>query len=482
MGSVVDGRRTLAKVRVGVPDLSLTQVSGMAAVTELVDRLGVIAELDEAVGPIKERDRGFGPGELMVGLACAQLAGQDFLVGLDRVREDAAGQKISPVPGLPSTTAAGLARRFTDPQWTAVEAGIAAVTERAYELSPAARRARLAASVTIDLDTSDVEVYGRKKRGVAYNHEGRRVGRPHVACWAETEAVLAAELFSGNDDARASAPAMLRRALKGLPRAVRGARIRLRADTGYFDGALARAALAEGAEFAIGAKRIAPLWRLLDGLSEDDWTDARDMTGAQVAVASYRPNWWPTGTEILIRRVKLDISQVSADPRSRRRRTLHPNQRTLPLDELGSADWIYAYSFICTNIDVSTPAKAVAVEYWYRHRTTIENLFRDSKHGAALRHLPSGYKEVNTAWMHGALLAVNIAAWLHELTGKPDGETVTGHGIRGGKAMIATLRHRLICVPARLISHAGQAILRLPPGHHLLAGILTTLRTLPAIP
>lgn len=85
--------------------------------------------------------------------------------------------------------------------------------------------------------------------------------------------------------------------------------------------------------------------------------------------------------------------------------------------ELAEADGIYAYTFVCTNIDVSTPGKAVAVECWYRQRTTIENIFRDSKHGAALRHLPSGYAEVNTAWMHGALLAANIAAWLHQLTG-----------------------------------------------------------------
>ena len=28
--------------------------------------------------------------------------------------------------------------------------------------------------VTIDLDATDVEVYGRKKRGVAYHHQGQR--------------------------------------------------------------------------------------------------------------------------------------------------------------------------------------------------------------------------------------------------------------------------------------------------------------------
>jgi hypothetical protein len=94
------------------------------------------------------------------------------------------------------------------------------------------------------------------------------------------------------------------------------------------------------------------------------------------------------GHRLLIRRVALEPAQVSADPRSRRRRTLHPDQRALPFDELASAGAIYAYSFIVTNLDVSSPGKAAAVEHWYRHRTTVENIFRDSKLGAALRHLP----------------------------------------------------------------------------------------------
>ena len=46
--------------------------------------------------------------------------------------------------------------------------------------------------------------------------------------------------------------------------------------------------------------------------------------------------------------------------------------------------------------------------------------------------------------------------------------------------MIATLRHRLIRVPARLIHHAGALTLRAPPGHHLLEEVLTRIRALPA--
>ena len=469
------------QVRIGAPDPALTPNAGLAVITELCGRLGVIGALDAAVGSIKQRDRGFGAGELLAGIAAAQLAGEDFLTGLDRQRADAAGQLITPVPGLASTTAAGLARRVTPAQWQAVESGLAVVTGRMLSLLPAERAEALAGGpVTVDLDTTDVEVYGRKKRGVAYNHQGQRVGRPHVAAWAEAEIVLAADLGDGTDDPRATAPGLLRRALACLPAAARAGRVALRGDAGYFAGQLARAAHEEKIAFAIGAKRIAPLWRLLAGLAEDDWHDAIEMDNAQVAVAEYCPDWWPANTRLLVRRVLLDPARVSADPRSRRRRTLHPDQRALPFPELGSVGAVYACSFILTNLDVTAPDKAVAAEHWYRHRTTVENIFRDSKLGAALRHLPSGYPQVNLAWMWGALLAANMAAWLHQLTGTTAGEDILhGHGVRGGKAMIATLRGRLIAVPGRLIRHARHLTLRLPPGYSLLSEVLARLRDLP---
>jgi len=107
-----------------------------------------------------------------VGVAAAQLAGEDFFVGLDRRRADLAGQVIAPVAGLRSTTAAGLARRITDGQWQAVETGLGDIHAAMLAALPPSRAAALTETVTIDLDTTDVEVYGRKKRGVAYSYQG----------------------------------------------------------------------------------------------------------------------------------------------------------------------------------------------------------------------------------------------------------------------------------------------------------------------
>jgi len=480
--------KTRGKIQIGADDPSLTAAGGMLAVTELCGKLGLIAALDEAMGPVKQRRRGFTGGQVLAGMAAAQLAGEDFLVGLDRVRADQAGQLVTPVPGLATSTATGIARRFTDKQWRGAEAGLAAATAAMIGLLPAERAAELAEGpVTIDIDATDVEVYGSKKRGVAYNYAGQRAGRPHVASWAETEIPLGADLLSGDQDPRSHVVSLLHRALAAVPQAVRdgaaaaGRKIALRADAGYFAGELARAAAKEDMAFAIGAKRITSMWKALAGIADDAWREAIDMEGAQVAVSPYRPADWPDGTVLLVRRVKLDPDQVSADPRSRRRRTLHPDQRALPIPELEQEPVIYAYSFICTNLDCSTPAKAAAVEHWYRHRTSIENIFRDSKHGAALRHLPSGSTEINTCWMWASLIAAAIAAWLHQLTGLIDGgELVEGHGVRGGKAMIATLRRVLIAVPARLVRHGGQLIMRLAPGADLLPAVLATIRALPA--
>jgi pyruvate-formate lyase-activating enzyme len=52
-------------------------------------------------------------------------------------------------------------------QWAAVERGVAGVTAGMLDRLAPQRVETLLDAVTIDLDTTDVEVYGRKKRGVA---------------------------------------------------------------------------------------------------------------------------------------------------------------------------------------------------------------------------------------------------------------------------------------------------------------------------
>lgn len=459
------------RVRIGAPDASLTAVSGVVAVAELVGRLGVTGALDDAVGAIKQRDRGLSAGQFLVAVAQAQMFGAQFWTGLDRRRADTAGQALSAVATPASTTAVDLAQRFGPAQLAGIEEGIGEIVCRVLGLLPAARRAVLrAGGATIDLDGTDVEVYGSKKEGIAYSYKGQRAGRPHVACWAEAGVVTAADLLAGDEDPRPGAGSLIERSVATLKAAGVTARPKVRGDVGYFAKDIAWAAVEAGCDFSLGVTRNPAVWRAATAIPDGAWRKAKRMKGAQVAVCDYAPAGWPPGTACVVRRVKVHARDISADPRARRRRTIPKGQLALALD--GLVTHVYAYSFIATNLDVSTPAKAVAAEAWHRMRTDIEDRIRDAKHGAALRHLPSGTQAANTVWMWGALLAVNLSAWLQELAGLDGGDG-------RGRNHLGTLRHRLLTVPARLVRHAGQVTLRLPPGQHLLAQVLARLRRIP---
>lgn len=131
------------------------------------------------------------------------------------------------------------------------------------------------------------------------------------------------------------------------------------------------------------------------------------------------PARWPPDTYTIVRRVRVDAEDISADPRSPRRRTIDPGQLALALE--GTARHAYAASFVFTNIpthDHPEHGETVCeVEAWFRRRTDIEGRIRDAKLGAALRHLPSGHQAVNTVWMWAPLLAGNLSILLQALPG-----------------------------------------------------------------
>jgi len=292
----------------------------------------------------------------VAGLVQCQLLDDKFVAALDRHRGDAAAQVLSAVPAVASTTAGGLTRCFGPDRVAGIEVGnTTTIITRGWARLPEQRRtAVLAGRVGIDLDSTDVEVYGRRKRGVAYNYQGQRAGRPHLATWADTGLTLAGDLLTGVQDVRAHSSALLARAMAALPDEVRAGfsdanRPVVRADAGYFAAELAHTAIGLGADFAVAAKRNPAMWRAAAAaIGEHEWSPANRMSGAQVAVADYAPAGWRPGTYTIIRRVRVEADQISTDPRSRRRRTIDRHQLALVLD--GVADHGWATSFIVTNL------------------------------------------------------------------------------------------------------------------------------------
>ena len=440
-----------------------------------VDRIvGLSGLLEEGIGQVKQRDRGVTGAQTLVAMAAAQLTGQDHLVGLDRRRSDAAGQPLGPAVDVPSTTAAQIAKRFTDSAFWGIEEAVGRACARVLDRLAPVRRAELLRSVTLDGDATDIEVYGAKKQGAEHAYTGARRLQADIVCWAELGVPLACDLLDGREDARAGIVDRLTRAVHALPEAV--AEINARFDTGYFAVDLARACVQMGVRFAIGVRRNSAVLRQVQAVPEAAWSEATGMDGTQVAVMEYLPDAWAKDPDIakdakacpvacLARRTRLEAADLPTE-RARKRRRIHPDQLALALD--GVIDHVYLYSFILTNRDVATPAKAAEVEAWYRRRTDIEALNRDAKHGAALRHMPSGDKTVNRLWCAAALLTCTLSAFLQELAGPILGRS---------RMTIARLRRELICVPAR-VRHArdGTIWLHPPPGFPLLDHVLTSLQ------
>ncbi len=466
-GSSGGRRRRGRRVRIGAPDERLTPCAGVQAVREVDRVLGLTAALERHVGAVKQRQRGLSGGQLLTALASAQLTGADFLVRLDERREDVAGQELEPVPTPASTTAAGIARRFTAEHLGGIEAAIGEINAGMVGLVGQVRRSALLKVATIDGDTTDVEVFGRFKENAEYNHSGQRNLRPHLGLWAEAGVPLAGELMAGATDPRSNCVELLDRSIAALPAGVET--IRARWDAGYFAAALAQACIERGVQFAIGAKRNRAVMRAAQAAGDARWVPAVGMEDTELAVIDYLPGAWPPGVVCIGRRTRIPVERIPTE-RARKRRTIPKDQLALALE--GRLEYVFGYSFILTNLDVSTDEALAEVEWWYRHRTDIEALNNDGKHGAALRHLPSGDHAVNSVWMWTALLACAISAWLQEITG-------IDRGNGRGRRTIARLRRELINIPARVVRRAGITWLRLPPGEQLLATVLSELQRLP---
>jgi hypothetical protein len=451
------------RIEVRADGEGLTRYAGLAITGQLVPRLRLVELLDAEFSrvrrarPVKRRERGLSAGELLVALAECQLVGGECFSDVEDVRADRAGAVLRAVAAAPSAaTALQLAKRFRRSHIQAAERALARAgwaLDRALGRDPGE-------PVTIDLDATGIEVFGRRRRGARRSRHGSVSYAPHVAFWAERGRPLAAELVGGNQEkltGRESAK-IARRALELLPEGHGEATFRV--DSAYYALELLEALRAERARFTLSVPRTAAMWQALERIPESDWREALEMDGAEVAETSYTPGGWQhEPLRLVVRRVRFTRAQI-ASTSSRRRRTIHPEQLQLVLD--GETDHCFGYSFILADIP-SQQRSAQEVEHFHRHRAQIEERLKEAKLGQALRHLPSGSEHANRVWLHAALLALSLSAMCCDLcpAAGASGKAPKGAPLRRAAK---TLRRLLFCVPARIVRSGRRIILRLPAG------------------
>jgi len=476
----VNDARRVGRIVVRADDPSLTGHGGLVVIGDLESRLGLIAEIDgelrreRRARAVKTRRRGVTPGELVLSLAECQLVGGAFFDHLEDQRADKAGEQLRAVAAVPSAPAAlQLSKRFRRVHCQRIERAMAAAgqrLDRALGRDPGE-------PVTIDLDATQITVYGRGKDGAARCRTGQLSYAPHIAFWAERGRPLTAELVGGNQE-RLSGRECARIASRaiGLLPAGHGP-VTMRLDSAYYAVELLERLRRERSRFTVSVPRSQAMWTALERIPDSAWIDALEMPGAQVAETTYRPGGWRhEPLRLIVRRVPFAAEQITRLKGSRRLATIHPEQLQMALD--GQLASVYGYSFILTDI----PHQHTAwVEHFHRHRAQIEERLKDTKLGQALRHLPSGDINANRVWLTAAMLAMNLTAWCCDLSpaASASGHAPTNTPLR---RHAHTLRRLLFNVPARIIRTGRRIILRLPDGYPHADTFQATLDAVYALP
>jgi hypothetical protein len=474
------GDRGAGRIVFRADDERLTPFAGLVCVGELARRTGLVELIDAELAserravPVKRRRRGVSGGELVVSLAESQLVGGECFDDIEELRADAAGAILRSVARVPAAaTALQLAKRFRRCLCQAVERGLARAGQR---LDRALDRA-VAEPVTIDLDATVLEVYGRGKQGASRNRSGQLSFAPHIAFWAQRGRALTGELVAGNREklpARQAA-AICRRALRLLPGG--HGPVTLRIDSAYYAIDLLKALRKAAARFTVSVPRTTATWKALERIADDAWQPATAMDGAEVAETAYTPEGWKhEPLRLIVRRRCFSARELSKSPRARRLKTIHPEQLQLALT--GQLASVYGYSFILTDI---ADRPATSVEHFHRHRAQIEERLKEAKLGQALRRLPSADINANRVWMTAVMCALNLSAMLCDLS-----PLAGASGTAPEKAPLRrhakTLRRTLLCAPARITRHARQTTLRLAAGYRHLAALQATWAAAYALP
>ena len=115
--------------------------------------------------------------------------------------------------------------------------------------------ADLAAPLTIDLDSTIVEVHGRAKQGAAFGYTGVRGYHPQLATCAQTGQVLTSRLRGGSAGAARGASSFLTETISRVRDAGSTGQLTVRADSAFYSKSMLATAVKFDVRFFITARQ-----------------------------------------------------------------------------------------------------------------------------------------------------------------------------------------------------------------------------------
>jgi Transposase DDE domain group 1 len=304
----------------------------------------------------------------------------------------------------------------------------------------------------LDVDDTVIEVHGYAKQGAGFGYTGVRginallatVSTPGMA-----PVIVAQRLRKGACNSSRGAKRLVADAVKTARRLLGPeAKVLVRMDSAYYGRGAVHAALTGGAAVSVTVRMDNRIRAAIASLADQAWIPIEYPS----AVFDEDTGTWVSRAEVAEIGFTAFAAQRRADHVEGRlvvRRIPDLNaeaHRAAGQDSLFDT-WRFHAFFTTADPEL---LDTVAADKTHRGHAVIEQVHADLK-GSALAHLPSGVFAANAAWLVLAVIAFNLTRAAGVLTGTDLARATT-----------ATVRRKLIHVPARTASRGRRLILHLP--------------------
>jgi hypothetical protein len=347
-------------------------------VTDLAAKLGILAGLSRCT--VKKRQRGIPVVDFVMSLVNNFLIGGDCFTDLEVLRQEEATRSHLYDLEVPAPTTAGeFLRKFASGHIKQIERTIGGALQRGARILGGVK------AITLDLDSSIIEVYGYLKEGARYGYSGVKGLHPLLCFWAETRLLVGARLRSGNRTSAHHVKSFLSECLARIPTE---RPIRVRLDAGFYAWDVVAYLLKKSLGFSVSARLTKALCRAIERRPKSAWTTYPWEDDAEFTEFSYQPQGWSRPFRMLVKRTPYYEGE----------------QRIL-----GE----YFYVPILTNLRGAAPS---LIKH-HLGRGGAENYIEEFKNGLGARHLPSQNFMANWTWLVIAQLAYNLAQLFKLLAG-----------------------------------------------------------------
>jgi len=301
----------------------------------------------------------------------------------------------------------------------------------------------------VDIDDTIKEVHGHQKQGAGFGYSGVRGLNALLAIVSTGQAapiIIASRLRKGPANSARGAAKFVSDTLatvKRLRSPTATGMLLLRADSAYYASTVMKAAIHAGAQVSITARMNSLVKTAISTIPEAGWTPIEYTN----TIFDDTTRQWISDAEV----AEIPFTAFGSKKKSEQVpgrlvvRRIPELNKTVAAGQGTLFDLFRFHAFFTTST-----LNTVEADKTHRHHAVIEQTNSDMK-ASALAHFPSGIFTANAAWLVLACIAFNLTRAAGTLASPALGKAVT-----------ATVRRKLIQVPARVSTSARRITLHLP--------------------